>query len=182
MLIYIDGSAPSWGCFMDDSLKSQFSSTLVIVVFVMLLVILISPAIVWSDESYQVYTSITWVIRTEQGEPLQAYLTLDQIFAFHRYFFKYIFLWMIYRYYRNRTTLVRALSVGIISEVYLYVYNNLGGILSLIFQVPGSHPHLLSDIPLPFGIISFLILAALIHRQTPERELPEEEWLERNKD
>ena len=89
---------------------------------------------------------------------------------------------MIYRYFRNRTTFVRALSVGIISEVYLYVYNNTGGILSLIFQVPGDHPNLLSTIPLPFGIISFLILAALIHRQTPERDLPEEEWLERNKD
>ena len=166
---------------MDDNQKARFSSTLVIIVFVMLLVILISPAIVSYDESYQVYTSITWVIRTEQGEPLQAYLTLEQIFAFHRYFFKYIFLWMIYRYYRNRTTLVRALSVGIISEVYLYVYDNLGGILSLIFQVPGDHPNLLSTIPLPFALVSFLILAVLIHRPKLETNLPDGEWLERNK-
>jgi len=169
------------GRFIEDNQKGRFSSTPVFIVFVMLLVILISPAIISYHDSYQIYTSITWVIRTEQGEPLQVYLTLDLIFALDRYFFKYIFLWMIYRYYRNRTTLVRALSVGIISEVYLYVYNNLGGILILIYQVPGSHPNLLSDIPLPFGIISFLILAALIHRPKSETNPPSEEWLERDK-
>ncbi len=163
---------------MGNNQEGRFFSAPVIVVFVLFLVVLISPAIVSYHESYQVYTSITWVIRFEEGEPLQAYLTLDQVFAFHRYLFKYIFLWMIYRYYRNRTTLARALSVGIISEAQLFVYNNLGTIINDLL-IPGGRSYY--DIPLPFALISFLILAVLIHRPQSETNLPSEEWLERNK-
>jgi len=150
----------------------------IFVTIVMAFVMFITPVIMVYHDFYQIYTAITWVIRTEQGEPLRVYLTLDQILAFERYLPKYLFLVMICRYYSNETTFKRALVIGIISEVYLLVLNNLGNLLYTLFPVPGIHPSSpISDIVLPFTVLTFLILVKLIPRNRIDVEQASDSWL-----
>jgi hypothetical protein len=158
------------------SLREKLADPL-IVTFIMAVVIFITPAIMTYNEFYQIFTAIIWVVRFEQGEPLRAYLALEQVFAYG-FIFKYLFLVMIYRYYRNETTFLRAFRVGAFSEIYLYISSNLGSILIAIFQVPGFHPNLLADIPLPISLLLFLVMVKLIPRLKPEQEKPIETWLE----
>lgn len=149
-----------------------------IVTFIIAVVLFVTPAIIDYHEFYQIYISIIWVIRIEQGEPILAYLTLGQIFAFG-FIFKYLFLLMVYRYYRNETTLLRTIGVGVFSEIYLFISQNFGNILYTIFPIPGLHPSFPSDIPIPISILIFLIMVKFIPRTKSEQEVPIETWLEK---
>ena len=166
---------------MEENTNTNFREKLanpLIVTFIMTVVVFVTPAIINYHEFYQIYISILWVIRIEQGEPLLAYLTLGQIFAFG-FIFKYLFLLMVYRYYRNETTLLRAIGVGVFSEIYLFVSQNFGNILYTIFPIPGLHPSFPSDIPIPISILIFLIMIKFIPRTKSEQEVPIETWLEK---
>jgi hypothetical protein len=154
------------------------SANPLIVTFIITVVVFVTPAIMTYHEFYQIYTSITWVIRIEQDEPLRVHLTLERVFAFG-FIFKYLFLIMVYRYYRNESTFLRTFGVGVFSEVYLYVSSNFGSILYTIFPIPGLHPNIWSDIPLPFSILIFLIMAKFAPCPKSEQCVPMETWLEK---
>jgi len=135
-----------------------------IVTLMVTIVVFVAPAIMNYHEFFQTYTSITWEVRIEDGTLLYTFISLHRILEFERYFPKYLFIWMVYRYYQNKTTFVRALFVGIISEIYLLVFNNLGNFIYTLFPVPGIHPSPLSDIILPFSVLTFVFLVKLISR------------------
>jgi len=158
-------------------LRARLANPMIVAIIVAI-VVLITPAIMNDHVSFQTYTSITWEVRIEEGRLLYAYISIHRIFEFERYFPKYLFILMVYRYYHNKTTFVRTLLVGIISEIYLLVFNNLGNFIYTLFPVPGIHPSPLSDIILPFSVLTFLILVKIIPRHKIDSDPVVESWLE----
>lgn len=140
---------------------------------IMTIIVFITPALVHTH-NYLILTSITWEIRIESGEPFHVVMTLGQILAFDRYFFKYLFVLMIYRLYRTETTFLRTLLVGVVSEIYLFVYVNLGSIIVDLMQLGRGY----YDIPLPITVLVFLVLIKLCPYPKADLDPIMDSWLD----
>ena len=152
-------------------LRNELANPLFIA-FIMTNIVFVTPALIHTH-NYLILTSIIWEIRIESGEPFRAAITLGQILAFDRYFFKYLFVLMTYRLYRNETTFLRTLLVGIVSEIYLFVYVNLGSIIVDLMQLGRGY----YDITLPITVLVFLVLVKLCPYPKADLDPIVDSWL-----
>ncbi len=149
----------------------------VIIPLVMFIVILIVPSYLHIGSFLEI-SSLTWIFRMRPGEPTQLFLAFEPV-TFFNSFLRFLLVFMIYRFYSNATTLKRAMLVGILIEIFIFVGINGGNLLYTIFPVPGLHSSSLSDFPLPIAVLIFLLIAKLIPPLKDDQD-SSNEWLETN--
>lgn len=161
----------------ENKQSSIYSLKPIIIPSVMFIVILIVPSYLHIGSFLEI-SSLTWIFRMRPGEPTQLFIVFEQI-TFFNSFLRFLLVLMIYRFYSNATTLKRAMLVGILIEIFIFVGINGGNLLYTIFPVPGLHSSSLSDFPLPIAVLIFLLIAKLIPPLKDDQD-SSNEWLDTN--
>ena len=111
--------------------------------------------------------ALTWEFVIYSDGTLDFFSSLDNMINLPYVGFKYLFLFLIYRYYRGLTTKKRVLLVGILSELQGFLFFGTGHVIAAIIGTI-SWIDVYWMIPTPFALVTCIMLLILAPRSEPK--------------
>lgn len=137
-----------------------------VTMFLLLVIFLLPYMITYRGYGSDVITEVkalTWEFAIYSDGTLNLFASLDNMINLPFIGFKYLLLFLFYRYYKGLTTMKRVLIVGILSELQGFIFFGTGHIIAAIIGTI-SWAEVFWRIPTPFAFVTCIILLILVPR------------------